>query len=212
MVVFVLTGIVAGVLFLLATKIYRKNESERLGFIAQQNFSAFVRPDSPRMGAESAKVFLVEFLDPECESCREFYPHVKELLKEFDGKVQLVVRYAAFHRNSIFVIKVLEASRKQHKYWETLSLLFQSQPYWGNHRHPQPELIWQYLPTIGIDVEKIRAELEDPKTMRIIEQDRADGQQLGVRGTPTFFVNGKPLERFGKESLREAIQNAILDE
>lgn len=208
-IVVALSIVVAGLIFWLGANFYTKKEAARLGFMAEQDFSVFVRPHSPRLGNENAKVYLIEFLDPECESCRAFYPFVKSLLSEFDGKVQLVVRYATYHRNSAFAVKILEASRKQGKYWETLNLLFENQPSWGDHHNPRPELIWEYLPSIGLDLEKIRADLEDPSTLKIIEQDQADGIQLGVRGTPTFFVNGKPLEQFGEESLRAALQSAI---
>lgn len=204
-----LSLVIAGLLFWLGTNLYKKNESERLGFMAEQDFSIFVRPHSPRMGNKSAKVYLVEFFDPECESCREFYPFVKSLLSEFDGKVQLVLRYATYHQNSAFAVKILEASGKQGKYWETLNLLFETQPHWGDHHDPRPEIIWQYLPGLGLDVEKIRADLEDPSVLKIIDQDRIDGMQLGVRGTPTFFVNGKPLDYFGEEALRAALKQAI---
>lgn len=208
-IIVIVSAAIIGMLFVVAASFYKKSESQRVGFLAAKDASLFVRPYSPRFGDENAKVFLVEFLDPECESCREFYPFVKELLKEFDGKVQLVVRYAPFHGNSVFVIKILEAARKQGKYWETLNLLFETQPSWGGHHHPQPELIWQYLPNIGIDNEKIRADLEDPKTMEIVTQDRLDGSQLGIRGTPTFFINGKVLESFGREELREALRREV---
>lgn len=201
--------LVLGGLFWLSAKVYKSQETERLGFLAEKNFEAFVRPYAMKMGNPEAKVYLVEFLDPECESCREFYPHVKDIMNEFEGKVQLVVRYATFHQNSVFVIKILEAARKQNKYWETMSVLFETQPLWGSHHNPQPELIWQYLPNIGLDIEKIRADLEDPETMKIIEQDKIDLTELGVRGTPTFFVNGKSPEQFGPEALREAVKKEI---
>lgn len=201
--------VIVGILFFVAARMYKGQQAERVGFIAAQDFSVFVRPHSPRLGNENAKVFLVEFLDPECESCRMFYPHVKEVLKEFEDKVQLVVRYAPFHGNSVLVIKILEGARKQNKYWETLSLLFETQPMWGSHHHPKPELIWQLLPNLGLDVEQIRNQLEDPKNLALIEQDKADLIQLGVRGTPTFFVNGKQLQEFSVEALREAVRSEV---
>jgi protein-disulfide isomerase len=185
---------------------YKAKESQA---IAQQEASAFVRPHSPRMGNPDAKVTIVEFLDPECESCRAVYPGVKEILKAHEGKVQLVVRYAPFHHNSVFAIKILHAALKQNKYWETLTVLFESQPEWGSHHHPQPEKIWEFLPAAGVDVERIRQEMNDPTTFDLIEMDKADGTKLGVRGTPTFFVNGKPLEEFGIIPLQDAVRREV---
>jgi protein-disulfide isomerase len=196
-------------LFVLAQKLYKNSENQRLGFLAEENASLFVRDYSPQFGSDSAKIFLIEFLDPECESCRAFYPQVKEILHEFDGKVKLIVRYAAFHQNSTIAIKVLEASKKQNKYWETLEVLFKTQPEWGDHHNPRPERMFDYLPEIGIDIEKLKSDMRDPKIDEIIAQDMADLRQLNIRGTPTFFVNGKPLKGFGMNYLREAIQEEV---
>lgn len=195
--------------FLIGVKIYKNQEAERLGFMAKENFEAFVPEYAPRLGAPDAKVYLVEFLDPECESCREFYPFVKMIMDEHPGKVQLVVRYAPFHGNSKFIIKVLEASRKQGKYWEALETLFRYQPYWGSHHHPQPELVWKYLPEAGVNIEQVRADMNDPAIDSMIEKEVKAVQTLGVRGTPTFFVNGKPLESFGVEQLRTLVRETV---
>lgn len=207
MVVVALVGL--GLIFFGASRLYKSQESQKLSFIAQENFEVFVRDYSPKLGALKPKVYLVEFLDPECESCREFYPMVKMLLSEFEGQVQLVVRYAPFHGNSEFVIKVLEAARKQNKYWEALETLFRYQPQWGSHHHPRPELVWQYLPESGVNVDQIRADMTSPEFEKIIEQDMADARTLGVRATPSFFVNGRPLEQFGYEPLRSLIKEEV---
>lgn len=199
--------LVAG--FIFASKTYQKKETERLSFVAQDNFSKFVPDYAPKLGTSNPKVYLVEFLDPECESCREFYPYTKMLLDEFKDSVQLVVRYAPFHGNSKFVIKILEAARKQGKYWETLEVLFQYQPQWGSHHEPRPELVWQYLPEAGVDIEKIKQDMNDPAIDTMIAKEIADVQELGVRATPQFFVNGRPLESFGPGPLRELILEAL---
>ncbi|RLA63827.1 MAG: disulfide bond formation protein DsbA [Epsilonproteobacteria bacterium] len=196
-------------LFALASKYYKSYESNRLGFLAKKDSSIFVREYSPQFGDKNAKVFLIEFLDPECESCRQFYPQIKNLLKEFKGKVKLIVRYAPFHRNSKFIIKALEASRKQKKYWEALELLFKYQPNWGNHHNPQPNLIFKYLPEIGINIKKLKSDMNDPEIEKRIAQDILDLKQLNVRGTPAFFVNGKSPEKFGIEYLKKAIQREV---
>lgn len=200
------------IVFMVGRKLYKSQETERLSFMAKEDFSTFVRDYSPRLGRDTAKVYVVEFLDPECESCREFYPSVKMLLEEFEGQIQLVVRYAPFHGNSIFIIKILEAARKQNRYWETLETLFRYQPEWGSHHHPRPELVWTYLPETGVNVDQIKKDMEDPAIQTMIQQEMQDGQTLGVKATPTFFVNGRPLERFGYEGLKELVEATIREE
>jgi protein-disulfide isomerase len=193
----------------IGASLFKKSQQERLSFLADENSEIFARDYSPRYGNEDAKVFLIEFLDPECESCRAFYPQVKTLLEEFKGKVQLVVRYAPFHNNSKIAIRALEAARLQGKYWEALELLFEKQPNWGDHHNPKPELIFSYLEELGLDMERIRTDMKSDKIEQMIVQDMTDLRTLDVRGTPTFFVNGKKLERFGIEPLRELLAKEV---
>lgn len=195
--------------FLLGTKLYLKSQEEQYSFLAQENAQIFLREHAPRYGSKDAKVFLIEFLDPECETCRRFYPLVKNLLKEFDGRVQLIIRYAPFHGNSKLVVRILEAVRMQGKYWEALELLFDKQPEWGSHHHPRPELIFTYLPQLGIDMEKLKNDILDPRIDNILKQDMDDLETLNVRKTPSFFVNGRPLQKFGLESLRSLIAEEV---
>lgn len=196
-------------MFLLAAKYYEKGEAERVGSIAQEDSHIFVPEHAVRKGNPDAPVTIVEFFDPECESCREFHPYMHSIMSDFEGKVQLVMRYAPFHQNSAFAIKILEAARKQGKYWEALEILFQHQPEWGSHHNPQPELIWNYLPRLGINVDEVKKTMDDPSIQRIIEQDIKDGQELGVKGTPTFFVNGQQVQEYGPDALRNAVENAL---
>ena len=198
--------------FLLATKFYQDSQKSSLSFLAKENGEIFVRPYSPRFGNPEAKVFLIEFLDPECESCRSFYPHVKSLLKEFEGKVQLVIRYAPFHGNSKIAVAALEAAKKQGKYWEALEILYEKQPIWGSHHQPQIHLIFDFLATIGIDIDQLKIDMNDPSIEDLLNQEMSDLKQLGVRATPTFFVNGRVPEAFGFGYLKDLIIEQVKKE
>jgi protein-disulfide isomerase len=186
--------------YFLGNYIFKQQQNENLALLGQENAELFVRDYSPRMGSSKPKVLLIEFLDPECESCRAFYPYVKQIMKDHMEDVQLIVRY---------IIKVLEASRKQNKYWEVLEILFRYQPEWGNHHNPNPELIWTYLPMVGIDIAKIKEDMKNPEFDKIIAQDKADGELLKVRATPSFFINGKPLTEFGYQPLLNMIKTEL---
>ena len=163
------------------------------------------RESAMSLGNPQSSVKVVEFFDPECESCRYFHPYLKSLVQEYGDRVHFVFRYAPFHGNSKMVVKILEASRAQDKYWQTLDALYQSQPQWGDHHHPRPELIWNFLQPV-VDVEKIRVDMNNPEFDKLIEQDLRDGSALGVRMTPSFFVNNDPLARFSYEALKELIE------
>ena len=198
-----LAGVIAG------TRVYQRSQESNLTFLAHEKSELFIRDHSPRFGKKDAKVYLVEFLDPECESCRVFYPEIKKMLKEFDGKLQLVIRYAPFHQNSKHAIKVLEATKEQGKYHEALEFLFETQPVWADHHHPRPELVYKLLPKIGIDIEKLKKDMQSPKIKKVIDQDFSDLKELNVRGTPTFFVNGEKPNAFGIVPLRLKILEMI---
>ena len=183
--------------------------------------SPLVRPDSPTLGPADAPVTLVEFLDPECESCGAFSPVVKKILKDYDGKVRLVVRYMPFHPNSVLAATVTEAAGEQGKYWEMQELLFRRQPEWGEiHGHgghapppvrrEQPAVLFErYAAELGLDVAKIRAAVAENRYASKVERDRRDGQSLGVNKTPTFFVNGRQLARFSQADLRALIEDEL---
>ncbi|WP_288254450.1 thioredoxin domain-containing protein [uncultured Hydrogenophaga sp.] len=71
---------------------------------------------------------MVEFSDPACETCRAFYPLVKELMAQYPTQVRLVIRYAPFHQGSDQVVKLLEAARRQDKYVAVMEAVLKAQP------------------------------------------------------------------------------------
>ena len=209
--VYAIVGLICVGAFFAAATLYKSAQQEKLDWIATAKSEIFVRDHSPKYGDPEAKVVIIEFLDPECESCRAFYPAVKSLLEEFKGQVQLAVRYAPFHQNSVTAIRALEAARLQGKYWEALELLFYYQPQWGDHHNPRPELIFEYLPQLELNMSKLKKDMDAPKIQAIIDQDIEDLQVLDIRATPTFFVNGRPLLEFSFEELRYLVESEIAE-
>lgn len=168
-----------------------------------------VRSDSPVLGPADAEVTIVEFLDPECESCRAAYPAVKEILQQYDGRVRLVVRYFPLHNNSVLAALATEAAGEQGQYWEMQELLFERQPEWGEQSTSQQELFVQYARQLGLDEASFLAALENTDYTRKVERDREDGVALGVTGTPTFFVDGRQVEPLSYDTLVAAIEAAL---
>ena len=202
---------VAGLLiaFALASHLYTSQQADRIGALAAAEYSPLERPHSRGKGPADAKVVLVEFFDPACETCRAFDPYVKAMLAEHRNRVRLVLRYAPFHQGSDTMVKILEAAALQDRFWETLQVMYDTQPQWASHHHPQPEKIWEFLPRAGVDVDRVRRDAQDAKFVEIIEQDLADGRTLGVRKTPQFFVNGQPLVRFGYDQLKSMLDAEV---
>jgi protein-disulfide isomerase len=208
-------AVLVGGMIVAATLYRRADQAEKAEAAARRPApasSTMVRPHSPTLGPADAPVTVVEFLDPECETCRLMYPVVKFLMKEYEGKVRLVIRYMAFHGNSVHAVNALDAAAAQGKYWEMLESLFANQPAWGDHHHPKPELIPEYAKQLGLDMAKFNAAMTGSSGKQKVDIDQADGRALGVTGTPTFFVNGKMLDTLGYEPLKARIEQALRGE
>lgn len=175
-----------------------------------------LRPDSPTLGPADAPVTVVEFLDPECESCRAFNPTIKKILKEYDSRVRLVVRYMPLHPNSLSAATFTEAAGEQGKYWQAQEILFQKQPEWGT-KHGQPAgaqadintLFRNYATELGLDMGKMDGAFAENRYAAKLERDKKDGQALGVRQTPTLFVNGRRLARLNESDLKALIEEEL---
>lgn len=169
-----------------------------------------VREHSIKFGENKKNITVVEFLDPECESCAIFHPIVRKLYKEYHDEIQLVVKYIPNHANSKFAIKLLEASREQNKYEEVLNVIFEKQPLWAQHNNEKPELLWQFLAEVPeLDINKLKEDFNNPKIDKIIDIDAKDARELGVRGTPSFFVNGKRLSALSEKDLFDLVESEI---
>jgi len=188
---------------------YDAKQLEEKNTLAAANRAALIKFHSPRAGNPNAKVTIVEFMDPACETCAQFHPFVKKLMEKYKDKVNLVIRYAPFHHGSDVAVKILESARKQGTYWGVMELMYESQRGWASHHNPQPELLWQYLEHYKFDVEKIKQGMSDPALDKLIATDLADAKALGVNKTPTFFVNGKALPSFGFQQLEDLVVHEI---
>ena len=171
---------------------------------------ALMRPHSPILGPAEAPVTIVEFFDPACEACRAFHPIVKDIMTEHGDAVRVVVRYTPFHGEaSEEAIRVLEAARMQGVFEPVMEAILREQPRWASHGAPEPGLILQIAETAGLDVEKARTQMLAPAVVAVLNQDRADVATVGVRQTPTFFVNAKPLDPFGEAELRALVEAEV---
>jgi protein-disulfide isomerase len=171
--------------------------------------AALIRMHSPAEGKADAPVVIVEFFDPACDTCRAFYPLVKNMLKTHPDRLRLVLRYAPFHEGSDKVVALLEAARKQGKFWETLEAVFASQPEWAPNHVAQVNLVWPHLQRLGLDLDKVRADMNAPEIANVIAQDLADARTLNVTQTPEYFVNGRPLPSFGYEQLQTLVDDEL---
>ena len=195
--------------FVFGMQAYQRNTQTVQEQKATQQSDRLVRMHSPVLGPQNAPVTIVEFLDPACETCRAFYPLVKQLMAQYPQEVRLVVRYAPFHQGSDQVIQLLEASKAQNKYWPVLESVLAAQPLWADHGSPNIGLAYKAAEQGGLDLQKALADASAPTIDAVLRQDVEDLTALGVNKTPTFFVNGRPLPSFGEAQLTALVAEEV---
>jgi protein-disulfide isomerase len=192
-------------LFGLAALLTKKEALPEIPRVAQDRL---VKSYSPSLGNPDAKVTVVEYLDPECESCAAFYPVVKGLVNDYKDRLRFTVRYMLFHGNSKLAALATEAAGKQGKYWEMQGQLFYKTD-WTHQQTPQNEKFEKIAGELGLDLEKFKADMKDPEILANIENDFKEGPSLGVNGTPTIFVNGRILGELSYKALRALIDEEL---
>ncbi|WP_371786499.1 DsbA family protein [Streptosporangium subroseum] len=174
--------------------------------------SRFVRADSHRLQtAQDGKVTLVEFLDFECEACRAAFPAVEQLRKDYAGKVTFVARYFPIpsHFNAERAARAVEAAAQQGKFDAMYQRMYQTQTQWAEKQVPADDAFRGFAKDLGLDMAAWDKAYDAPATLARIKKDVADGEALGVQGTPTFFLNGKKLEPRSSDDFKVAIDAAL---
>ncbi|MBI5480894.1 MAG: thioredoxin domain-containing protein [Deltaproteobacteria bacterium] len=181
---------------LLIYLVQRGAEDQDIGRIIDErrvSYTAQVRAidiaGSPALGGGSA-VTLVEFADFECPMCASITPTLKDVVGTLGGKVKLVFKHFPLkgHRNSVPAALAAVAAAGHGKFWEMADLLFKNMDaHEGKH-------LEGYAQKLGIPLEPFRAAVKDPATLKAIEKDKDLGLTLGVRATPSLFVNGREFK------------------
>ena len=190
--------------------------------IARANSTPAVPDDAGQLVRENSRVLskapneqavLVEFLDYECEGCRAAYPFVEELRAEYADTVTFVHRYFPLpgHRNSMNAALAVEAAAQQGQYEAMYQRMFETQEQWGESGEDQSAVFRGFAEDLGLDMAAFDAAVADPATEERIKLDVADGEALGVGGTPTFYLDGEVLNPESLEGFRDAVESAATD-
>ena len=167
------------------------------------------------MGGENAAVVLTEYSDFECPACRAAHPVVKEIVEEFGNDLKFEYKHfplTQIHQNANLAAQAAEAAGVQGKFWEMHDLIFEEQPVWSRSPNPKGNFI-AFAEELELDVEQFKRQINSSLIKAKIRDDQALGQEQGVRGTPSFFLNGEALQNPGsaedfKNIIRTAITNA----
>lgn len=160
----------------------------------------------PSRGNQSAKVVIVEFADFECQFCAKAHETVNEVLKAYGGKVRLVFRHypLSFHMKAAKAAEATACADEQGKFWELHDALFESQAL-------DLEALKVQAKRAGLDEAKFESCLDSGRTATLVKRDLAAGQQVGVSGTPAFFINGFMLSGAQPEEAFRRVIDAELE-
>lgn len=162
-------------------------------------------------GAQGAKVTLVEFGDFQCPACGAYEPIIRNVIKANPDTLQFVFRHfplTQIHPNALLASKAAEAASLQGKFWEMHDIIYDKQAEWSGALNAR-DLFVTYATSIGLDTAKFSSDINLPQLEEKIRAEYKEGVQLGVQGTPTFFVNGKKIENpKSLEDFNKIIQEA----
>jgi protein-disulfide isomerase len=161
------------------------------------------------LGPNSAPARLEEFGDFECPPCGLFHPVLVQMHKEFGDKLQITFRefpLAPAHQHAIAAASAAEAAGLQGKFWEMHDLLYENQKAWHEAFDVRP-IFDGFAKQIGLDMNRYQNDLNGDQVAQRILNDGKRGHSMGVKGTPTVFLNGRevPFESLPADKLRVLI-------
>lgn len=166
------------------------------------------------LGPPTAPAQLEEFGDFECPPCGLFHPILEEMHREFGDRLRITFRefpLVPTHQHALAAAGAAEAAGMQAKFWEMHDLLYERQKDWKKEFDVRP-IFEGYAREIGLDVERYKRDIAGEVVAQRIFQDGKRGHSLGVKGTPTVFLNGRevPFESLMQpDQLRGLIQREI---
>ena len=164
-------------------------------------------------GPANAPLKLEEFGDFECPPCGMFHPIVKQMQEEFGDKLQVTFRefpLVPTHQHALAAASAAEAAGLQGKFWEMHHQIYDHQNDWKKEFDVRP-IFEGYAKQIGLDVERYKRDAEGDLVANRIMQDGKRGHSMGVKGTPTVFLNGREVnfDNLPAEKLRVVLQNEL---
>jgi len=138
-------------------------------------------------GPAEAPLTLVEYGDFECPYTRRARPVVERLGRDFGDRLRFVYRHfplTRIHPHAQHAAEAAEAAASQGRFWEMHDMLFH------NQRHLDAADLIRYAAELGLDVARFERELNEHAHAGRVNDDVGSGLKSGVKGTPTFFVNG----------------------
>jgi protein-disulfide isomerase len=181
---------------------------EQIRDLYKQRFDSSSLPSialegSPSRGPESAAVVLVEFADFECPFCQKLAPELDALYGKHNGELRFVYKFLPLpmHPHGEPAARAAIAAQMQGQFWPMQHLLF------ANGQHLEQPDLESYAKTIGLDVERFRADMASAAATARLDADRKVADKLGIKGTPSIYINGRAYD--SKVDIEEWVEGDI---
>jgi protein-disulfide isomerase len=149
-------------------------------------------------GKGTTGVTLVEYGDYQCPFCEQYYPVVKQVQAEFNDQIKFQFRnypLTNLHQNAFAAARAAEAAGLQDKFWEMHDMLYEPANWqvWTASSNAPTEFN-RYAQQLGLNVDQFKKDFASIKVNDLINADMAEGNRLGISGTPSFYLDGKHVE------------------
>ena len=156
----------------------------------------------PVLGSPNATVKIVVFSDYQCPACGSAHPVLEQVVKEFAGNVSLTYKYyplTSIHPYAEKAAEGAECANDQGEFWLYSDLLYRNQQYLT------AKDLREYAEDLGLDAQSFAACLGSGKKRKIVEADMREGNAKNIQGTPIIFVDGKIVQNWRYDVLRQTI-------
>lgn len=159
----------------------------------------------PFKGPADAVVTIAVFDDYQWPYCARLEPLLQQVLDKYPENVKLVVKHfpLANHKYAHKAATAALAANVQGKFWEFHNKLF------NNYNVINDAKIQDIAKELGIDMERFNKDMRSPAIKSLIDRDMSNGREIGIRGTPTIFINGKALKNRSLQGIYQVIEAEV---
>ena len=215
----VLVGVIAAVVLMSRQSTSVSSSTTNAGSTNSPNPATPTRGTQPgapspyTRGPATAKVTLEEFSDFQCPACGNLEPGLRRVLNDYRDRVQFIFRNfpLQMHKYAFLASRAAEAAGQQGKFWEMHDMIYDNQKEWSEAMEPRVQFD-AYATRLGLDVQRFKADMNRQDLADRISADLQRGNSLGVKGTPTVYLNGRemvPGKLVTEEDLRREIDAAL---
>jgi Na+:H+ antiporter, NhaA family len=209
---FVIIGVVAALTITIAAILYHAKRMAAVTVPKERTVASQATDSVHVRGSADAPVTLEEFGDFQCPPCGRLAGPLQEIEKDYGTRLRVIFRNFPFaiHEHAREAAYAAEAAGLQGHFWEMHDLLYREQANWSKTKDVQP-LFASYAGILGLNLDRFKKDMDSEKVREKIESDQKRGEALGVKNTPTIFINNQsvPPTSLNPTALRAAIDAAL---